>query len=416
MTVNMVVILRRKSQMPKQSKSTTIVIRDNGKQANNKKNSKKSSKSAGVTSRQRPTFSLPYQPRSSTEYLRLRCAFADPFHPDAIGVKGPCGLSANATTTYHVKCSFAIRSNATGQADLMFYPTTGVMFLQDQGTTTPAASQFPFGSLSQTFSATTDAAISAIFDEYRVVSAGIKLKNLIPFNTITGYGIYTPTPCARLTTHNQDTLTTMGSSSAAFSNIMQSAFGGSSLLTNGSNVIPGAEVITSDELVNKSFQFSSIPTDPRAWDFYSSSNQTMTAGATYAPQRNQGLVIAAGGGALQTTKQMESCNAAGHSALAMNFNGLPYDTDCYLVDVILHLEGRPYITSSLSSSNHYLAASAAGNSGLTEAMASAAQMGASVMKLAAPTIGRLATLGARSVAGAIMANMERRTGNLRLGN
>lgn len=122
--------------------------------------------------------------RASPNTSSFASALRDPFDPKAIGCRIPDEYSY-PTATYHHLSSVTLTTSASGNCSVLFLPAPLLSMVRGTGTVT-ATQMVPFSSSASAYRAVNPAALSNNLENFRVVSWGIRIRNLQAPGTATG--------------------------------------------------------------------------------------------------------------------------------------------------------------------------------------------------------------------------------------
>lgn len=347
---------------------------------------------------------------------QFKNALKAPFSPSAFGCKVPDTFSM-PTITGHVHYEVQLGTNASSIAAMTLFPSPMVAFRLNSGTATSGLSTFTTDASLFYFSSRTS--MDTTFDQYRVVAMGVKVSNLMAPLSATGRFIFTPLVLGG-TFPGFDLL---NSGAGASSGYYLPATTGVTVAQSVSSAMlqkPSSVEITVQDLLQRSYAFTMIPTSPIFYKFKNCGAQQYNGGANLTVLEN-------GEGIITTTTGVTSYNANGEftdnmdmtGGIALNIlgEGLPLNTSVLQVEVVLHLEGTPSVNTAtnavtLSGAQPMLGSTASVEQALGEASSSgvfsALKTGIENIKAAAsnPYV--------RNAAQMAMGYMRRRNGNPRI--
>lgn len=308
------------------------------------------------TSKQRER-NRPDIPRSITEdpdVLRYYLALTEPFHPDAVGARVPDMYAAH-TATYTVHATHTVTVNSAGSATIFMFPNLVASMYVPQGAS-PDFSTLTWGDNTTTAAARwgiDDAALGAKLDNYRIVGCGMRVANMSSMTNAQGKFIAGTYPVDS-TWHTKDFAVAgaLLATNAAYTPAATASDWGVPLTVAGAiapNLLiqyPGAQLKSAMELGEQCLDIVPRPVDPRAFNFRTSNAQPngwSTNGA-------------AAGGAVNTGG-VEFLDLFGFEAAFISLQGAVASTSSFDIEVIYHVEGRPYLAgiSAVTAQNTIIA-------------------------------------------------------------
>jgi hypothetical protein len=290
------------------------------------------------------------------KHIWLR-ALENPFDPNVVGCKIP-DTSRNGTGTalIHGASVLTIPTGTTTTVTFLPSPFYSIV-APNQG----SGSQIPFSGgyneLNSTYYGTSPPTgvcvgtltnltqIQAIFDNYRVVAWGIRIRPLLPSTQTPVRMIFTPLKCDGQAPP-YDVV-----DNNSFANVDSLVFGltGSTPIASGASNMsrPKTKKCTSSEIDLGCWTFSGGPTGNRYYDFKPLSNEVTSIGVI--PQSSAAMFngVMAGeyivanlsNGAVQETESAQAFQCNDSKALAVVFQNVVGTTANFEVEYIYHLEG-----------------------------------------------------------------------------
>lgn len=264
---------------------------------------------------------------------RYAMALIHPFAKEAEGVRVPEPYAV-ATMSRKVHVPLTLTTTAGGGVDLVVQPHLVNSFWNTLGTMSGGAGVVNPGNLPSPWScrsAVTYAALENIFQTYRIVAIGVRIKTNVDF-TKSGGRVY-----AAIMPAGQEV-------AAAFNTSVNSAdvFRCLEVPTDGTNVsaaivgLPRGFQFSVSELMSEGGAEIHFPiTAARALDFLDAQNQSA----------EQHLVTSTNpqGTLFQASFGLGMYQTAGHSMFVLRGEGLAASTDVFTAEVIYHVEGIPLV-------------------------------------------------------------------------
>lgn len=312
------------------------------RQMMNKLNATKGRNQLQRTSKQRdkPRAAIPRSVSEDPDVLRYYLALTEPFHPDAVGARVPDMYAAH-TATYTVHATHTVTVNSSGAGTIFMFPNVIASIFAPQG----GSSDFQtitWGDNTTTTLARwgiNDDALAAKLDNYRIVGCGMRIANMSSMTNAQGKFI-AGTYAIDSSWHTKDFQiagVTMPTNSAATPGNTMADWGVPTAVNGSfaSNLLiqyPGAQLKSAMELGEHCIDIVPRPVDPRAFSFRTCNAQLngwQTAGA-------------AAGGAV-VTGGAEFLDLCGFEAAFVTLQGAVPSTSTFDVEIIYHIEGRPYL-------------------------------------------------------------------------
>ncbi|APG77207.1 hypothetical protein [Hubei narna-like virus 9] len=328
--------------------SNAAMQKINEQNKNQNKSQKKVNHRRGY--QQRPTLN-----QSQMFYAALTC----PFDPNVLGVQVPDPFPY-PTQVYHVHQTTVIgnAANNSGSGAIAFLPNP-VLSLIDitqanvgniTGSCIKATPFTRYGPLTPTnvsnaiLGAITPTALSDVFADYRVVSWGIKISNLMPELVATGRVIIAQIPLG-------DTIPSYPNLASAIQPVtLESIFGIDPVFLGSSNILelPTGFQLTAQDFLHGDLECGGMYSAADFWDFKTTRDiGKLNVGGS------PGTIFTGDDVAVTTSglnygigyKDMTRCR--GGSAIVIYFEGMPSNQieNFFQVETIYHLEGTPNFSS-----------------------------------------------------------------------
>jgi hypothetical protein len=263
-------------------------------------------------------------------------ALADPFHPMARGARVP-DVYATPTVTYHVRGNIILGAAATFAASFYANPLvsatlsgTGPLISTDMTQTTLNAN---------TLGAVIPVNLANVFDSYRVVGGGIRVKNRQPI--LSGIGQIQIAAVPSLS--NGVGIASLNAVASSAANIILNKTGCIETAAAIQDIMSfvGADEFDVDELFHNDIMIPFHIVDARAFDFHSTETTPLYSATV---SNGVGLITTASGIVL-VDENIDPSQSTGWSCPLLNFNGFPATGSNVEVEYILHMEGVPVATS-----------------------------------------------------------------------
>lgn len=275
-----------------------------------------------------------------------------PFDPQSFGCRVP-DLFSFPTSTYHLHGNVVLKSGTGGSGSVLFCPNpllSAIDISAESGSTGSigSTSMIAYASNNKVYGAgiTNNAGtmvnnLATVFGDYRVVSWGIKVSNLIPELSATGKVYIYVIPCI-------DTVPTYGqlASGSSGNAIAQNTSGYSSSQLSTAQVLnfPTAFELTEQDLLHGDIEIHGSYVSPRYYDFkaandYNNWNATQIQGDS--------AVVTSGTGVVNLLSNRDPTRMMGGCMIGITYEGFPASTlSCINVEYIYHLEGTPALQAS----------------------------------------------------------------------
>lgn len=275
-------------------------------------------------------------------------ALQNPFSEKSFGVRVPDTYSF-PTATHHCRSVTNFVSTSTGRAGAYFMPNPVLTMVDSLPFYSSDASIVSVGSTgmnafpgasyaTRVYAATSLASLAAIYSSYRVVSAGVKITNLLTPLNATGRIFFAQVPVA-------DTVPAYNNIAAygADANLSLDTLGMTRQLLSGSAFInlPTAVEMAATELIGAEVVVCNQIINPSFYDFKS----TAAFGSLASYAVGDELVV----GSLATVGSVgykDATRSRGGCAIMVWGEGMPASIPCFTVEHIIHLEGTPTIANT----------------------------------------------------------------------
>lgn len=302
-------------------------------------------------------------------------AILSPFDPAAEGAQIPDYYSF-PTNTAHLKTSFKITSDATGDVDWAFLPSLLASVYTNHGLMVSGLpTQLLYPTQQLPVATTTNAAINSIvtqsqlaaFDTYRLVGAGMRLRSMLIPQTSTGtlYAASFPAGPRLINAFEPNLVSNLVGQQSVnginlpqlqvlnhFPPIQTTLTSGATLFDQAFQAHPTAKVIEHYELNQNGLEVALKPVDGRWCNWRSATNATVVGGASNASYGDS-VIITATGVPIASTAIYEPAweDSAGWSAFYFRGTGFPANTTLFTAEIIYHIEYIPPTASLLSAAN-----------------------------------------------------------------
>ncbi len=294
---------------------------------------------------------IPRSMRTSVYQIQSRAdAYAksrhDPFSPDALGCRIPDEYSLPSEAA-HLRSNLTVTSTSVGTAVLTILPNVSVPILLNNGTVSGAT----FDTNTVSGHLVSNASLTSRYSSVRVVAVGVRISNRQPPGSAIGVVTVAQTPCLS-TMPSTTVLAGLDNTTGNAQAILLAATG----LTNVSGVIPGlenlpdADIFPIQELMGQ--DILAVPKINSSQFTHFRAERTLvssfTAGGVTVYDYGDDVVATATNtvSTLSGTKSMTDCT--GWNAIVISASGLPASTVSFNVEIIMHIEGTPIVTSTPS--------------------------------------------------------------------
>jgi hypothetical protein len=283
------------------------------------------------------------------ESKKFLLCLTNPFHSGASGAHMPAPYSL-PTVPMHSKGRFTIQSDASGNADMVWFGSPLVSAYFSSGVAPGGVtSSHPFSQLggNPIFSENTLAAFDANYSAYRTTGSGVKLRNLLPLTTATGRIIFAPVPTGA-TFYGLNAINNVNFPNAS---LMTKAFGTTYLNNNYVSTaildLPDADDCTVQDIITEDLMLCIRPCGTDCMNF-------RTINATTNEQDSNGdsvfeQVVVANNGNIQTGDCDTFDNArtlAGWTGIMIRFEGFPPSVNIIDVEFVTHVETVPRVAGA----------------------------------------------------------------------
>jgi len=332
------------------SKATQKINEHNKRNQKNQPSNKKVAYRRGYQSK-------PTQSQSKMFYDALTC----PFDPNVLGVQVPDPFPF-PTQVYHVHQTTVIgaSSNTPGTGCISFLPNPCLSMIdlgQLKGLSggdkvvisTPfaaynASTASPANAI---YGAVGPAALADVFADYRLVSWGIKISNLMPELVATGRIIIAQIPLGDTIPSYPALVSALGSQNQ----ISESIYGIDVAFLATSNILelPTGFMLTAQDLLHGDVEIGGMYSSADFWDFKTTRVTGVLGQSQQTGQLNAGddIVTTGAQGTAWATGYKDLTRCRGGSAIVIFFEGMPASqvSSFFQVETIYHLEGTPNFSS-----------------------------------------------------------------------
>jgi len=275
-------------------------------------------------------------------------ALTNPFDPRALGCRVP-DQWAFPTATFHTQGTITVTSNGSGVASVLMtpYPFYSLVDCTQTSVTAGNTTMAAYASTNTVYAATTVANMGAVLSEYRVVAAGIKIRNLMPPTTATGRLLNAHTPCAG-PVPGPTKLANIGISNSQMSLLMSGTSFGAATSGLPSSILqlPDSHEFTAQDIIASEYSFNYKPITPNAFRFRDCDQTVLTGGiafgdvavSTSAPYGNLSTAL--------TVDNIETEDVDGWDNYQLRFEGGPASANVFEIEYIFHYEGSPLINTT----------------------------------------------------------------------
>jgi len=333
------------------NKATQKINEQNRKNQKNQASNKKVAYRRGYQSRPTPT-------QSKMFYDALTC----PFDPNVLGVQVPDPFPF-PTQVYHVHQTTVVgaSANTPGTGCVSFLPNPCLSMidlgqLKGLSGADKVINSTPFTAYSAVtadpanaiYGAVGPTALSDVFADYRLVSWGIKISNLMPELVATGRIIVAQIPLGDTIPSYPALVSALGSQNE----ISESIFGIDVAFLATSNILelPTGFQITAQDLLHGDLEIGGMYSAADFWDFKTTRIMGKLGQSQATGMLNSGDDVTTTGaqGTAWATGYKDLTRCRGGSAIVIFFEGMPASqvNSFFQVETIYHLEGTPNFSSS----------------------------------------------------------------------
>jgi len=268
-------------------------------------------------------------------------SLADPFNPDSLGCRVPDPFSA-PTAVYHLRGTSILKTDGFGKAGVTCFPNPNFSMFDNRGfiSATPLVSSSTMSTLNSSlyaYGATNPGVLDSILSSYRIVSWGIRVRNLLP--ELSGTGRVTFAPII------------MGDTTPGYSSFDSTNEGGCAAIacgmltpymqqTNAILDLPEAVHCSIGDLFTQDVQLVGFYTNTNFFNFKSSMSAGPLASA-YAGDAIQSNTL----GAVVRNEYKDATRCNGGNAWIIYVDGAPINSNTLEIEYIYHLEGTPLIST-----------------------------------------------------------------------
>lgn len=296
-----------------------------------------------LTSKQRQNkiHKIPRSITQDADTVKYYLALTDPFNPEAVGARVP-DMHAAHTATYTIRATHTVTADTNGNAYATFFPNVAAASYLVLGNS-PDYSNINWGDGGAQTAARWGINVpnfSSKLDNYRIVGYGIRVTNLSSMTNSQGKFVMGSYPISS-SWHTRDFQ--IGNKTLPVDGLFtrQNTIGdwGIPMTTTGTITpsllvqYPGAQLRSALDMAEKAYDIVARPVDPRCFNFRAANNTTggwETAGAL--------------AGGVVTTGSSEYLDLNGFEALFVSLTGGVASTSSYDIEVVYHIEGRPYLS------------------------------------------------------------------------
>jgi len=266
----------------------------------------------------------------SSDTSKFLAACRDPFSEEAEGCRVPDEY-AFPTATYHVKTRMSVTSDASGNFNGAVFPSPCASVYVGNGSSTYTGTTFS-GATTMGF-AVSSATLAGVLSNYRVVSTGIRIRNVQPPGTAVGMLEVAQIP-ANDVVPSWYLLQNLAISITGITNTFLDGTAVGSILN-----LPDSDEFAVQELMANDLLVVLKKVSPRWMDFNSLSQSTdisasqkmVDPGGTYEINATQTVASSPG----QDTRM------GGNTYLYFKGSGFPNSTKALDVEIVYHIEGTP---------------------------------------------------------------------------
>jgi len=273
----------------------------------------------------------------------FQAALRDPFSLAAAGARIPDEF-AIPTIPLTVEQVFTVTANGSGEADIVITADPLVSFIDPLSTMTSVGALNSMGAASgHIYGATTKTALAALCDAYRVVSTGIKVRNLMPFNTVTGRVLTAKVPPTGNFAGPVDIAAANPDCYFLVNLISQIGMQANGIINGNILSLPGAQEYTMQDLISQALLIQPRGVTP-AWRQFRDPLDDASLGGTGGPWY-QNVVFTTGSNPVVAGSTSQRTN--GNEITLIRFTGCPVSTLVAEVRVVYRLEAAPPVPTSV---------------------------------------------------------------------
>lgn len=315
---------------------------------NNNNNSSKNKKKIRLVSKKTMNNIIPAEESDAACY---KGALVEPFRTGCEGVRIP-SFALEETRTYRSHGIFPCISNSTGDFQIAMLPTVSVAFILLAGTTSGGTTN-SYAASTNVYPAITEGTMQAGGSVYRTVCAGFRIKNLLPFSTITGRVWVIPFVCGK----PYVPASYLGNGTAVAPSDLLDVYSGTTLPSSMINA-PGAREFTLDELMNNVLECTYRPCGPGAFEWRTVDLSAPVLNATDSLIGDYQTVATATGAVEVGNKNTRGNTACCSDMLGFTLlaSGLPVSTTSFEIEYVYHYELNGTNSSSGISTTNSLVA------------------------------------------------------------
>lgn len=271
-------------------------------------------------------------------------ALTDPFAEAALGARVPDQYSSH-TVTQVVKASLTVSVNSSGVAAVVILPNplVGVYLPSGQGSDFSSVTYGDGTVIAQSIWGISPTALSSKLDTYRIVGYGVRVTGMSSMTNCAGKFIMGSYPVTSkwltkdLPVGGNTMATNAGFTKKNLDLSVGIPYNGASISGANWTNLPGSRTISALEATEQIIAITPKLSSPEALNFRDSGDSNI---GTDSIQAALGLV---------TVGDSSYLNVDGHEAAYIYYTGGVASTSTFDVEVIYHLEGRPYISAGTQS-------------------------------------------------------------------
>lgn len=290
-------------------------------------------------------------PAEESDAACYKNTLVEPFRTGCEGVRIP-SFALDETRTYRAHGVFPCLSNGAGDFQAVLLPTVTASLLVLAGTVSGSTSN-PYAATTSMYPTVSEGTLQAGGSVYRTVCAGFRLKNLLPFSTITGRVWVIPFVCGK----PYIPASYLGNGTAVASADVLDIYSGTTLPTTMINA-PGAREFTIDELMNNVLECTYRPCGPGAFEWRTADISAPVINGTDSLIGDYQTVVTATGAVEVGNKNARGNTTCCSDMLAFTIlaSGLPVSTTAFEIEYVYHYELNGTNSSSSTATTNQLVA------------------------------------------------------------
>ncbi len=268
----------------------------------------------------------------------FRASLRDPFSKAALDCRIPDEYAVS-TATFHIVNSATLTSTASGKGSYMFLPSPCLSFGAIDGTST--YNGFTFSGETKLGYATAPSSVLSLLDDFRVVSWGLRIRNLQPPGTAVGMVEVAQVPCGSHAPAWKMLNTSSFDSSQTLVNVLLNSVTLNGTVFSSLLNLPDSDEYAVQELMANDLLLVGKICAPSYLEL-KSANTVSKYNATYS-QAFDGETYVTATGLLPSDNGMgtDPTQLDGRTAILLNLRGFPASTSSLDVEIIYHIEGTP---------------------------------------------------------------------------